>query len=167
MQINTQRDGTTSAVEARGRRRSLGLSWSSRAMHFVRHYIEMIVAMFLGMFALGLPLGALLGLVGVDVSAWQTDARELLLLGMAFTMSVPMAAWMRYRGHAWAPVREMTAAMFAPSFAALGLLWAGIVEDTDALLHIQHVGMLPSMLAVMLLRLEEYTGHGRHAHAGS
>jgi hypothetical protein len=39
------------------------------------------------------------------------------------------------------------------------------VQSTDALLHIQHIGMLPSMLAVMLLRLDEYTGHGAHAHA--
>jgi hypothetical protein len=156
---------TTSGPKAPALRRSLTSSWNSRAMHFVRHYIEMVVAMFVGMFALGLPLGALLGVAGIDVAAWQTDARELLLLGMAFTMSVPMAAWMRHRGHGWAPVWEMTGSMFAPSFAAIGLLWAGAVEDTDALLYIQHVGMLPSMLAVMLLRLDEYTGHGAHAAA--
>ena len=136
-------------------------------VHFVRHYIEMVAAMFIGMFALGLPLAALLGAAGIDVSTWQTDARELLLLGMAFTMSVPMAAWMRYRGHGWAPVWEMTASMFVPSFAAIGLLWGGLVEDSDALLLVQHVGMLPSMLAVMLLRLDEYTGHGAHAHAAA
>lgn len=138
---------------------------NSRLVHFVRHYLEMVVAMFVGMFALGMPLAALLGAVGIDVSAWQTDARELLLLGMAVTMSVPMAAWMRYRGHGWAPVWEMTASMFVPSFAAIALLWGGMVEDSEALLLIQHVGMLPSMLAVMLFRLDEYTGHGRHAHA--
>jgi hypothetical protein len=138
---------------------------NSRLVHFVRHFLEMVVAMFVGMFALGMPLAALLGAVGIDVSAWQTDARELLLLGMAFTMSVPMAAWMRYRGHGWAPVWEMTASMFVPSFAAIGLLWGGAVEDSEALLLVQHVGMLPSMLAVMLFRLDEYTGHGRHTHA--
>ena len=88
-----------------------------------------------------------------------------MLLGMAFTMSVPMAAWMRYRGHGWAPVWEMTASMFVPSFAAIGLLWAGTVEGADALLLIQHIGMFPSMLAVVLFRLAEYTGHGGHAHA--
>jgi hypothetical protein len=88
-----------------------------------------------------------------------------MLLGMAFTMSVPMAGWMRYRGHGWAPVWEMTASMFVPSFAAIGLLWAGTVEGAEALLLIQHIGMLPSMLAVMFLRLDEYTGHGAHAHA--
>ena len=44
-----------------------------------------------------MPLAALLALVGIEVSAWRTDAPELMLLGIAFTMSVPMAAWMRYR----------------------------------------------------------------------
>src|SRR5215204_5417861 len=164
MHTSTDPTTTTTARTAGTLSRSLRSSWNSRAMHFVRHYTEMVVAMFLGMFVLGLPLGALLGVVGVDVSAWQIDARELLLLGMAFTMSVPMAGWMRYRGHGWAPVWEMTGSMFVPSFAAIGLLWAGIVDDTDALLYIQHVGMFPSMLAVMVLRLDEYTGHGGHAH---
>jgi hypothetical protein len=139
----------------------------TRAIHFVRHYTEMMLAMFVGMFALGLPLAALLGLAGIDVGAWRTDAPELLLLAMAVTMSVPMAAWMRYRGHRWAPVWEMTASMFVPSVAAIGLLWGGAVEDSHALLMIQHIGMAPSMLAVMLLRLDEYTGHGAHAHAAA
>jgi hypothetical protein len=138
---------------------------TSKAVHFLRHYAEMLVAMFVGMFAVGMPLAALLTAVGIDVEGWRTDERELLLLAMAFTMSVPMAAWMRYRGHGWAPVWEMTASMFVPSFAAIGLLWAGATQDTDALLYIQHIGMLPSMLAVMLFRLDEYTGHGAHAHA--
>jgi hypothetical protein len=40
-----------------------------------------------------------------------------------------------------------------------------MVEGSHALLLVQHVGMLPSMLAVMLFRLDEYTGHGGHAHA--
>jgi hypothetical protein len=50
---------------------------------------------------------------------------------------------------------------------AIVLRWGGIVEDTDAQLIIQHIGMFPSMLAVMLLRLDEYTGHGGHAHAAA
>jgi hypothetical protein len=143
--------------------RAIKSSWNSRGGRFGRHYTKMVVAMFLGMFVVGMPLAALLGAVGVDVADWRTNERELLLLGMAFTMSAPMAAWMRYRGHGWAPVWEMTGSMFVPSFAAIGLLWAGTVDETDALLLIQHAGMFPSMLAVMLLRLDEYTGHGHHA----
>jgi hypothetical protein len=143
------------------------LSRNSRALDFIRHYIEMVIAMFLGMIVLGVPLAALLGLVGVDVSAWETDAPELLLLGIAFTMSVPMAAWMRHRGHRARATWEMTASMFVPSFAAIGLLWLGLVEDTDALLLIQHIAMFPSMLAVMLFRLDEYTGHHGRVHAAA
>ena len=126
---------------------------------FARHYLEMLIAMMVGMFALGMPLGALLGAAGVDVGAWDTDAPELLLLGMAFTMSVPMVAWMRYRGHGWSASWEMTASMFIPSFAAIALLWGGLVEDSGTLLAIQHVAMFPAMLVAMLLRREEYSGH--------
>jgi hypothetical protein len=129
---------------------------------FARHYAEMLIAMFVGMFALGIPLGALLGVFGIDVTTWRADQPELMLLGMAFTMSVPMVAWMRHRGHAWAPSWEMAASMFIPSFAAIALLWLGLVTDSGALLAIQHIAMLPAMLVAMLLRVDEYTGH---AHA--
>jgi hypothetical protein len=127
--------------------------------NFARHYVEMLVAMFLGMFVLGFALAALLELAGVDVSSWDSEAPALLMLGMAFTMTVPMVAWMRHREHGWAPAWEMAAAMFVPSFAAIGLLWADVETDIHALMEIQHVAMLPSMLLVMLLRRHEYTGH--------
>jgi len=127
-------------------------------LNFTRHYAEMLVAMFLGMFVLGAALAAPLELAGVDVSNWDKEAPALLLLGMAFTMTVPMVAWMRYRGHGWAPAADMTAAMFVPSFAAVGLLWAGLVTDTHALLMIQHIAMPAAMLVAMLLRRDEYTG---------
>ena len=136
---------------------------TSKTLHFIRHYVEMVIAMFAGMVVLGAGGAALLGPIGIDVGSWRDDAPELLLLGMAFTMSAPMVAWMRHRGHGWAPAWEMTGSMFAPSFAAIALLWAGAVEDTHALLMIQHIAMFPAMLAVMLLRLDEYTGHAGHA----
>jgi hypothetical protein len=60
----------------------------------------------------------------------------------------------------------MAAAMFVPSVAAIVLLWAGLLEDTDTLLAIQHVAMLAAMLAVMLLRQDEYTGHVRRSRKG-
>ena len=126
--------------------------------NFTRHYVEMLVAMFLGMFVLGAALAAPLELAGVDVSNWDVAAPALLLLGMAFVMTVPMVAWMRYRGHGWAPAADMTAAMFIPSLAAVGLLGAGLVTDTHALLMIQHITMPPAMLVAMLLRRQEYAG---------
>jgi hypothetical protein len=130
-----------------------------KTLHFIRHYVEMLIAMVVGMFVLGGAFAVLLAPVGIDVGDWQTEAPALLLLGMAFTMTVPMVGWMRYRGHGWAPASEMAAAMFVPSFAAIVLLWIGAVEDSDTLLAIQHVAMLPAMLVAMLLRHAEYAGH--------
>lgn len=130
----------------------------SPVRNFVRHYAEMVVAMFLGMFALWFALTAPLELAGVDVSGWDADAPALLLLGMAFAMTAPMVAWMRYRRRAWARAWEMAAAMFVPTFVLVGLLWAGAQTDVDALLELQHLVMFPSMLAVMLLRRHAYTG---------
>jgi hypothetical protein len=116
---------------------------------FIRHYVEMLIAMFVGMGVLGGGVAA----AGVDV-----EPAELALLWMAFTMSVPMVAWMRYRGHGWAASAEMTASMFVPSFAAIALISMGALGEGGAM-AIQHVAMFPAMLGVMLLRRDEYSGH--------
>ena len=122
---------------------------------FIRHYVEMVVAMLLGMVVLGVPGAMLLELAGVD-----TGAAGVLLIGMATTMTVPMVAWMRHRGHGWLPSWEMSAAMYVPTFGALALLEAGMLGDAHAAMGVQHVVMFPAMLGVMLLRREEYTAHG-------
>jgi flagellar biosynthetic protein FliP len=126
----------------------------TKTFHFLRHYVEMVVAMMLGMLVLGGAADVALG-----AGSWHDDAPALMLLSMAFTMTVPMVAWMRYRGHGWGASWEMTASMFVPSLAAVALLWAGAVTDPGTLMAIQHAVMFPAMLAVMFLRLDEYTGH--------
>jgi hypothetical protein len=134
---------------------------STANRHFVRHYIEMVVVMFVGMGVLAAPALVALNALGVS-SAERHDAPAALLLGMAVSMTVPMVAWMRYRGHGWAPSMEMAASMFIPTFGVLALLWAGI-GGLGALMTIQHVVMLPAMLVAMLLRRDEYSG-GHDAH---
>jgi hypothetical protein len=119
---------------------------------FIRHYVEMIVAMFAGMLVLGLPVALVL----------DPESETIRLLNMAVVMTVPMVAWMRYRGHGWMPCAEMSAAMFVPTFGALGLLWAGSL-DFNAAMTIEHAVMFPAMLVVMLLRRDEYSrGHAHH-----
>jgi hypothetical protein len=145
---------------ARARRR-LGAS----AGHFIRHYIEMVVAMFAGMIVLGGPAGWALQAFGSSTSELTDSAPALMLLGMAVTMTVPMVAWMRYRGHGWRANTEMAASMVLPTFAATGVLAAGVMTDIGTLLAVEHLAMLVGMLAAMLLRLDEYTHHHRHAHA--
>jgi hypothetical protein len=136
---------------------------SASTRHFARHYAEMVVAMFLGMIVLGAPATWALDAMGITTSEINDDAPALMFLGMATTMTVPMVAWMRYRGHGWQPCVEMSAAMFVPTFAAIAVLGGGLVEEIGTLMVVEHVAMLAAMLAAMLLRPSEYTGHAGHA----
>jgi hypothetical protein len=138
---------------------------SAATRHFVRHYVEMAVAMFLGMAALGMPTEWVLRAFGSSWSDLHHNAPALMLLVMAFIMTVPMVGWMAYRGHGWRPNAEMAASMFLPTFGVIGLLWCAAVTDAAALMTIEHAVMLPSMLAAMLLRRGEYSGHGEPAEA--
>jgi hypothetical protein len=134
---------------------------------FVGHYVEMVVVMFLGMFVLMPPTGWLLSVFGTSWSDLSPAMNDFM---MALTMTVPMVAWMRYRGHAWRPNAEMAASMLIPAFAVMALLSAGVAKS-GALMVPEHVGMLACMLAAMLVRREEYScaahadGMGRQAAA--
>ena len=129
----------------------------SSTRHFIRHYAEMVVAMLAGMVVLGLPAVAALGAAGMSMSELHNDTPALMLSLMAVTMTVPMVAWMRYRGHGRRPSAEMAASMFIPTLGVIALLAGGLVEDIETLQIIQHVVMFPSMLVAMLLRRDEYS----------
>ena len=129
----------------------------------IRHYIEMVVVMFAGMLVLGLPGEAALKALGSGTSELRDDAPAVVFLGMAATMTIPMVAWMRYRGHRWQPTLEMAASMIVPTLGAIALLAAGVL-GFGALIGLEHVAMLLGMLVAMLLRIDEYTGHAHHAH---
>ena len=129
---------------------------------FIRHYVEMLIAMFAGMGILGVPALVALGAAGVTSAELRSDAPAMLLLGMGVTMTVPMVAWMRYRGHGWRASNEMAASMLIPTAGVIALLGVRLVDDVGALLTIQHVVMFPSMLVAMLLRRDEYSHTGDH-----
>ena len=135
-----------------------GSEMSAPIRNFIRHYAEMVAAMFAGMIVLALPAEGLLRLVGSSMSDLSTDAPAAALLGMAAMMTGPMVGWMRYRGHGWRASTEMAASMFLPTFAAIALLGAGVLDFHGAM-GVEHVVMFPAMLAAMLLRPSEYTGH--------
>jgi hypothetical protein len=119
-----------------------------RVRHFVRHYFEMVVAMFAGMFALG-PLEHLV---------WPalTGRHDVGVLVMATNMAIGMGAWMRFRGHSWRGIAEMSASMYVPFAVLLMPYWAGAI-GAEALMTWGHVLMFPAMAAVMLLRPAEYS----------
>ena len=125
---------------------------SPATKHFLRHYGEMVVAMFLGMAVLGYQVDWVMGRVGANSDAF-------MFLGMATTMTVPMVGWMIHRGHGWRANTEMSASMFVPTFAVIGLLTTGLLTDIGILMAAEHVVMLLAMAGVMLLRPDEYIHH--------
>jgi hypothetical protein len=127
--------------------------------HFLRHYAEMVAVMFAGMFILMTPAGWLLSAFG---TSWSGLSPAMNSFAMALTMTVPMVAWMRYRGHTWRANMEMAASMLIPTFAVMGVLWAGVAKG--GLMVPEHAGMLSCMLVAMLLRRAEYSGAGHAAH---
>ncbi|WP_067438905.1 hypothetical protein [Nocardioides jensenii] len=126
---------------------------------FARHYGEMVLAMVLGMMALH-PLWAL-AVSGTDPRGVLRSV-EVDSLAMATTMAVPMAAWMRFRGHSWRPVLEMSGAMYAGFVVLFPLVWGGLLGE-DGLMVGGHVLMFLLMFLAMLWRREEYAGpHADH-----
>jgi hypothetical protein len=136
------------------------MSHSTR--HFIRHYIEMVVVMFAGMIVLGIPGEAGLKAIGSGTAELRDNAPALVFLGMAATMTIPMVAWMRFRGHTWQPCLEMAASMIIPTLVAIALLATG-AASFGTLMGLEHIAMLLGMLIAMLLRPSEYTSHA-HGH---
>lgn len=137
-------------------RRHLSAGW-----HFTRHLVEMVIAMIAGMMVLGIAI-EMLG----EPPGYANLFVEYGAMGVS--MSVPMVAWMRYRGHSWSDGLEMTVAMLVPMFALvlpvkLGV--AGYVSGLsgESLLLLSHVAMIGSMAALMIYRRDRYA-HGKHTH---
>jgi hypothetical protein len=125
-------------------------STSKRA--FARHFVEMIVVMFAGMAVFGGLATLGFALAGSSLTD-QSVALRVTLMGVY--MTIPMVAWMRYRGHAAARNLEMAASMMVPSLIVAAVAWVDGME-ADLALGIQHAIMIPAMLGVMLWRYDEY-----------
>ena len=128
---------------------------------FVLHYVEMVAVMFIGMFALSKPIDWLFTALGTSTSS---EHPVMMLFSMGITMTVPMVAWMRYRGHAWRPTNEMAASMLIPTFVAMALVGTGVMKGGPVMV-IEHVAMLTGMLVAMLLRRDEYSSAHSHGAA--
>lgn len=122
---------------------------------FLRHYLEMIVVMIIGMAALGALESWLFAGIAHSAVLERPDVEALV---MATNMTVPMAAWMHVRGHAWPPILEMSAAMYLPFVILFVPLWLGMISGST-LMAAGHVLMLLAMAAAMLWRRTEYTAH--------
>ena len=118
------------------------------AWHFVRHYLEMVVAMLVGMVVLGRAEDLVWPAVHVG--------GDVGVMIMATNMAVGMGAWMRFRGHSWRGIAEMSASMYVPFAVLLVPLWLGLI-GSGFLMLAGHVLMFGTMLVAMLLRRSEYS----------
>ena len=92
-----------------------------------RLFLQVLVAMVAGTISTGLIFASVIGFktyaqVNV-VYPWQ------ILLAMAAGMSLPVVAWMLYRGMGRRNASEMAAAIVLPVLPFLGLVWSGVTSS--------------------------------------
>jgi hypothetical protein len=132
---------------------------------FIAHALEMCMAMCLGAVTLNVLIWG-----GAELLGYTDLTRrfaELSALVVALTLSLPMAAWMRFRGHEWRHTLEMSGATVVVGLLLIGGFWLGIVTQSG-LIDWQLRLACPLMFAVMLCRVGLYSqGHAAHhaAHA--
>lgn len=131
--------------------------------NFTRHFLEMCIAMCIGGSILLVALAAVVTQLGQP--ALRDSAPGLAVLVTAAVYTLPMAAWMLFRGMAVRPTLEMAAATMAFGVALVGLAWLGIIPSSDlgGWAGARFCGpACVVMLPVMLLRRDMYTGQAGH-----
>ncbi len=132
-------------------------------VRFTWHFVQMVVVMMLGM----LPLGPILAALGQ--SHLSTRSPDAFALAMTASMVLPMAAFMRIRGHSWERTAEMVGAMTVPNALLLAGSLLGLLPRKEAL-SVVGAGMGPlmwaGMLGAMFFRWGDYAQH-HHGHAAA
>jgi cytochrome bd-type quinol oxidase subunit 2 len=119
---------------------------------FWRHFFQMLAAMAVGMIATGAIF-----LSAAGAKTWDevtTDYPNQALLAMAAGMSIPMVAWMTYRGMGWRHSLEMAAAMVLPVVPFLCLVWFKVTASAQCGPYC--IATIATMLALMFHRRERY-----------
>jgi hypothetical protein len=83
------------------------------------------------------------------------------LLAMAAGMTIPMVAWMLYRGMGRRNSYEMAAAMVIPVIPFLCLVWFDVTESAQCGGYCALT--IVAMLVLMHYRREQYSNHSMHA----
>ena len=123
--------------------------------HFWRHFFQMLGAMVVGMIATGAIFISVVGLKTWDEVTVQYPTQ--CLLAMAVGMTLPMVAWMLYRGMGRRNTFEMAAAMVLPVIPFLCVVWFDITASAPCGGYC--AVMIIAMLGLMAYRREEYAHH--------
>jgi hypothetical protein len=131
--------------------------------HFVLHYLEMCMACCVGGVTLGFAFFGGAALIGYPDLILQAPVFSTLML--AIIVTVPMVAWMRFRGHEWRPTLEMGGATMGVGIVLIAGGLLGLIP-VSGLFELMASLACPVMLVPMLLRLRLYSGgmdHQTHA----
>jgi hypothetical protein len=120
---------------------------------FWRHFLEMLAAMVVGMIATGAIFVSTVGLKTWDEVTRQYPTQALL--AMAAGMTLPMIAWMLFRGMGWRNSFEMATAMVLPVIPFLCFVWFGLTDSAQCGGYCAFTVM--AMLALMRYRRREYS----------
>jgi hypothetical protein len=96
---------------------------------FWRHFLAMLAAMAVGMIATGAIFLSVVGLKTWDQVTVQYPTQALL--AMAAGMTIPMVAWMLFRGMGRRNSSEMAAAMVLPVVPFLRLVWFDVTKSAQ------------------------------------
>ncbi len=94
---------------------------------FWRHFMEMLAAMVVGMLVSGAIFVSIVGLKSWDEVTVQYPTQALL--AMAAGMTIPMMAWMLFRGMGRRDAYQMAAAMVLPIVPFLCLVWFDVTQS--------------------------------------
>lgn len=134
------------------------------AGRFAMHLVEMCMVMCAGAVALSVAVFGGATLLGYD--DLPRTAPELSVLIVAVNLSVPMLAWMRFRGMAWQPTLEMSGSTMVVGLLLIAGYWLDVLAR-NSLIELQTSLACPVMVVVMLLRYRLYsTSHSGHVPHG-
>lgn len=124
---------------------------AGQRLHFLLHVGEMLLAMMAGMVASAAIFVVATGLV-VDEALRRHPVAFLLV--QVLGMTVPMVAWMRFRGHSRRNSAEMAGAMVIPAVPLVALGLAGVLGAR--ICGVYCVVGTGAMLALMFYRRADY-----------
>lgn len=124
-----------------------------RISPFWQHFLEMFFVMWLGMAVGGRLFRAVSGLSSSEAFSrypWQS------VLSMGLSMTVPMVAWMLWRGHGRRNSMEMAAAMLVPGIPFIVLCSVHVLSGGVAARGYMMLS-IPAMLGLMFYRKAAYS----------
>jgi hypothetical protein len=124
---------------------------------FWRHFWQMLGVMVVGMVA---SAAVFLTIVGMTFDQATQRHPIVSLLVIAAGMSVPMLAWMLYRGMGWRNSSEMATAMAVPVIPFLCLVWFDVTKSAQCGGYCMIT--IAAMLGLMHYRRDRYSMEMAH-----